>query len=67
MNKFFAKKYIWVPVLLFIYGAIMASVFGPDLVNTGHKWNLIAFIIADSVIIFLAFIFLRKRYRIDNP
>ncbi|MDE6811985.1 MAG: hypothetical protein K2J15_06495 [Muribaculaceae bacterium] len=66
MRNILAKKYIWAPLLLFIYGAAMAMIFGPEQIKAGHQWNLIIFAIADTLIIILAFFFMRKKYRMQN-
>ncbi|MDE5842448.1 MAG: hypothetical protein K2H35_01770 [Muribaculaceae bacterium] len=64
MKNLLRRKYILVPALLFIYGAAMAAIFGPDLIKSGRKWYLITFLIADPIICLLTFFFMRKRYRI---
>lgn len=66
MKNYFRRKYIVVPALLLIYGTAMAIIFGPELVKAGHTRNLVIFAIFDSLVIILAFYFLRKKYMMGN-
>ena len=57
------KKYrfIWIPLLLLVYGLTMAYKFGSDLVAAGRAWQLWTFIAIDIIVCLFLSIFIKKR------
>lgn len=55
------KRYIWLPILLLIYGLAFAILYGPDFVKTGRTMQLTLAVVADILICVLLFFALRKK------
>lgn len=61
MKKFFQKKYIWVPIVLAIYAAVMALC-NLDALDTAEGTRSFVFtLIVEGVILLLVSLFLKKR------
>lgn len=60
------KKYIWLPILLLLYGGAMGVYFGPKVIAEGNAltfWLSAAFYVVILVGLFFA---LRKKERLAN-
>ncbi len=57
------KRYIWLPIVLLLYGVAMAAYFGPEIIAAGQGWQVWVTLGVDVIVCFLLFIFLRKRSR----
>lgn len=55
------KRYIWLPLVLLLYGAVMAIWFGRDFVASGRTLQLIIFCAVDLLVCILLFMFLKKK------
>lgn len=60
------KKYIWLPILLLIYGAAMGVVFGPELIAAGKTWYLATILGIDVAVCGTLFFFLRKKQELAD-
>lgn len=58
------KRYIWLPVLLLLYGLAMGITFGRDYIATGKTLQLALIMAADIAICIALFYFLRKKQRL---
>lgn len=58
------KRYIWLPLLLLIYGAVMALYFGPEIIAAGKGWQVAVTMGVDVTVCILLFFFLRKKQRL---
>ncbi len=59
-------RYIWLSLLLFLYGMTFAIFFGPDFINSGRTIYLIVAVLADLLICILLFFALRKKSKYQN-
>lgn len=58
-------KYIWLPAILGCYAIFMTAYFGSDLLRQGHALRFWATAAAETVVLVLLVVFLRKRSRIS--
>lgn len=59
-------KYIWLPALLLIYGAIIGILFGNDFIADGRAWQFAATMGADVIVCVALFFALRKKQRLAD-
>ncbi|MBD5370091.1 MAG: hypothetical protein HDR80_02950 [Bacteroides sp.] len=59
-------RYIWLPVILLVYGLAIAAIFGPEFVRAGKTLTLVLSVAADVIVCILLFIFLRKKSRLPR-
>ncbi len=59
-------RYIWLPVLLFIYGAAIGIIFGPDFVRNGRTVQLILTLAGDLFVCVMLFLSLRKKKTLEE-
>ncbi len=60
------NRYIWLPILLFLYGLTFALWFGKDFIQSGKTLQLIIAVSADFIICCLLFFALKKRDKLRN-
>ncbi|MDE6271548.1 MAG: hypothetical protein K2M31_00895 [Muribaculaceae bacterium] len=59
-------KYIWLPALLLIYGAVIGILYGRDFIADGRIWQFVATMAADLAVCIALFFALRKRQRLAD-
>lgn len=57
-------KYIWLPALLLLYGAVIGILFGKDFISSGRTWQFLATMAGDLAVCIALFFSLRKKGRL---
>lgn len=58
------RKSVWLPILLLVYFAAMAVIFGKDMIMRGEWINFTLISVAEIAAIFILHLFLKKQERL---
>lgn len=65
-SPFTGKRYIWLPVVLGLYGGLMLAYFGPQLLQEGRHVKFWIAVVVEVVLVVGLFFALRRKARLKE-